>query len=79
MVPPSFFIFPRTARKEQPMKKQSPAHLPTPEEDTRIAMYREIVDDMLDAYQETTAAATRKPAGKSRATSRASCTTRCPS
>lgn len=34
------------------MKKQSPAHLPTSEEDTRIAMYREIVDDMLDAYQE---------------------------
>lgn len=34
------------------MKKQSPAHLPTPEEDTRIEMYREIVDDMLDAYQE---------------------------
>lgn len=33
------------------MKKQSPAHLPTPEEDTRIAMYREIVDDMLDAYR----------------------------
>lgn len=33
------------------MKKQSPAHLPTPEEDTRIEMYREIVDDMLDAYQ----------------------------
>ena len=36
------------------MKKQktAPAHLPTPEEDTRIAIYREIVDDMLDAYQE---------------------------
>lgn len=34
------------------MKKQNPAHLPTPEEDIRIAMYREIVDDMLDAYQE---------------------------
>lgn len=36
------------------MKKQktAPAHLPTPEEDTRIAMYREIVDDMIDAYQE---------------------------
>ena len=34
------------------MKKQNPAHLPTPEEDTRIAIYREIVDDMLDAYQE---------------------------
>lgn len=51
MVPPSFFP-PRAARKEQTMKKQNPAHLPTPEEDTRIAMYREIVDDMLDAYQE---------------------------
>ena len=34
------------------MKKQSPAHLPTPEKDTRIEMYREIVDHMLDAYQE---------------------------
>ena len=36
------------------MKKQktAPAHLPTPEEDTRIAMYRDIVDDMIDAYQE---------------------------
>lgn len=35
------------------MKKQktAPAHLPTPEEDTRIAMYREIVDDMIDTYQ----------------------------
>lgn len=34
------------------MKKQAPALDLTPEEDTRIAMYREIVDDMLDAYQE---------------------------
>ena len=51
MVSPSFFP-PRAARKEQTMKKQNPAHLPTPEEDIRIAMYREIVDDMLDAYQE---------------------------
>lgn len=40
------------------MKKQktTPAPVPapaiTPEEDFRIAAYREIVDDMLDAYQE---------------------------
>lgn len=57
MVPPSFFP-PRAARKEYPMKKQktTPAPVPapaiTPEEDFRIAAYREIVDDMLDAYQE---------------------------
>ena len=37
MVPPSFFIFPRTARKEYPRKKQkttpAPAPAITPEED----------------------------------------------
>ena len=55
MVPPSFFIFPRTARKEYPRKKQkttpAPAPAITPEEDFRIAAYRESIDDMLDTYQ----------------------------
>lgn len=52
MVPPSFFAHAPENERSNPMKKQNPAHLPTPEEDTRIAIYREIVDDMLDAYQE---------------------------
>lgn len=54
MVPPSFFAHAPENERSNPMKKQktAPAHLPTPEEDTRIAIYREIVDDMLDAYQE---------------------------
>ena len=53
-MPPSFFA-PRAARKEKIMKKQktAPATAPaiTPDEDFHIAVYREIVDDMLDAYQ----------------------------
>ena len=35
------------------MKKQKTAHAPalTPDEDFRVAVYREIVDDLLDTYQ----------------------------
>ena len=33
------------------MKKQKTAHALTPDEDFRVAAYREAVDDMLDTYQ----------------------------
>ena len=54
MMPPSFFAHAPENERSNPMKKQKTAPAPaiTPEEDFRFDVYRKIVDDMLDAYQE---------------------------
>ncbi len=54
MVPPSFFPHaPPERRKTMKKQKNAPAPAPaiTPDEDFRIAAYRESIDDMLDTYQ----------------------------
>ena len=54
MVPPSFFPHAPPERiKTMKKQKNAPAPAPaiTPDEDFRIAAYRESIDDMLDTYQ----------------------------
>lgn len=52
MVPPSFFPHaPPERRKTMKKQKNAPAPAITPDEDFRIAAYRESIDDMLDTYQ----------------------------